>query len=289
MKVLRTVKEMVEFRKSLKSPIAKVGFVPTMGSLHNGHITLIDQARKNCNVIVTSIFVNKTQFGPNEDFNSYPRDLDGDVKKILNSNKYNDRVEVVFAPESEDVYPPSSKITRVNVEGMDDTYEGRARPGHFSGVATVLSKLFNIVQPDISYFGQKDAIQSILVKRLVKELNFPIDIVIVPTEREKDGLAMSSRNVYLTPEQRNAAPILYKALKECERVFNNSNGNISSEELFKLGKSIIEQETIVKIDYFSLVDMNGTETQYLERDGILSGVIKCGNTRLLDNMILKKK
>lgn len=289
MKVIRTVHEMIKFRKNLKSPLTKIGYVPTMGSLHQGHISLIEKARSNCNVIVTSIFVNKTQFGPNEDFNKYPRDLEGDVEKILRSNKYNDRVEVVFAPESDDVYPPNSKITRVNVDGIDETFEGRARKGHFSGVATVLTKLFNIVQPDISYFGQKDAIQCILVKRLVKELNFPIDIDIVSTEREKDGLAMSSRNVYLTPEQRKAAPILYKALKECEKVFKQNNGNITFEELKQIGKSIIDSEKVVEFDYLSLVDMNGNEVNKLEEEGILSGVIKCGRTRLLDNIILQKK
>jgi pantoate--beta-alanine ligase len=287
MRVFKTLTEFSNFRNSLKST-SKVGFVPTMGSLHAGHIKLIEKAREQCNVVVTSIFVNKLQFGPNEDYTAYPRDLESDKHKIITSMKRNDVVDVVFAPETEEMYPIKSTTT-VTVQGMDDTYEGKARPGHFTGVATVLSKLFHCVQPNVVFFGQKDAIQCILVKRLVNDLNFPLNIEIVPTIRESDGLAMSSRNVYLNERQRKIAPVLNRSLRACEETFKASHGNITSNEMKRIAMRILSTEPEATVDYISLVDIDtGIEVDHVVNSAFISGVIKLGKTRLLDNVILYK-
>jgi len=282
LKIFESIGSYRTFRRGI-SPQKRIGFVPTMGSLHKGHLTLATTARKECDFVLTSIFVNPTQFGPNEDFNRYPRDLAKDISLLK------DQVDGIFAPPTEEMYPVSQRIW-VNVNHMNHTAEANSRPGFFNGVATVVTKLFNIIQPDIAYFGQKDAIQCIVVRDLIKDLNFPIELKIVPTVREHDGLAMSSRNQYLTPHQRSIAPILYKAL-DSTRQFIDDSKEKRRDAILNKTYSVLKHDEIT-VDYVSLTSMDDAkELDQLDRskDALLSVAIKIGTTRLIDNIILKHK
>uniref|UniRef100_A0A6T6U234 Pantoate--beta-alanine ligase n=1 Tax=Amorphochlora amoebiformis TaxID=1561963 RepID=A0A6T6U234_9EUKA len=264
-----------------------VGFVPTMGALHQGHLSLAEKAAEDCDEIITSIFVNPTQFGPGEDLGRYPRDLEGDIKKLRSVPK----VTTVFQPDPEEMYPEETHIY-VTLDSLEERLrEGRSRPGHFKGVATVVTKLFNIVQPHKAYFGQKDGGQCIVIKRLVQELLINTEIKLVPTLREKDGLAMSSRNAYITPQERPHATVLYKALQELHNLF--VNGERKAEKLLQCGIGIISANQNVRIIYLDLC-CSHTAKQFQGSDVIpkgvkvmASGAIMLGKTRLIDNILLE--
>jgi|GEM_PF-402423 pantoate--beta-alanine ligase len=280
MEVIKTIRDMQAMSRGFRLEGRSIGFVPTMGALHEGHLSLIRRARDECDVTVVSIFVNPTQFGPQEDFDRYPRDPEGDLKKLRPIG-----VDVVFMPEVQEMYPHGASIT-VDVGDIGRILCGKSRPGHFNGVATVVTKLFNIVMPDRAYFGQKDFQQSVIIKRLVRDLDFDIDIVVCPIVREPNGLAMSSRNLYLSDEERQAATILYKALKFGEEQIT-SNGIRDAVKVKREMERMIASEPLARIDYVEIVD---TE-ELLPVDTIKGPVALCvavwiGNTRLIDNMVI---
>ena len=256
----------------------KVGFVPTMGALHAGHVSLIDRAVEDCGFVVVSIFVNPTQFGPNEDFDKYPRDLDKDVAVCEKAG-----ADAIFAPSASEMYPAANS-TWVDVEGITDHLCGASRAGHFRGVTTVCTKLFNIVCPDLAFFGQKDAQQAIVIKRMVADLNMPLEIVVCPTVRQEDGLALSSRNKYLSEAERNDALLISKALKACARSI--AGGEVDCEKLIGLMESIVSSGAI-DIEYLSIVD-----TGTLENAAVIDGQVlvaiagRVGKTRLIDNIFV---
>lgn len=257
----------------------RVGLVPTMGALHEGHLSLVRTARSQTDVVIASIFVNPTQFGPKEDFSKYPRMLERDMD-LLRAEK----VDYVFCPSVEEMYPSGSS-TWVTVEGLGDKLDGRSRPGHFRGVTTVVSKLFNIVQPDLAFFGQKDAAQAAIIRKLACDLDFEVRIIVCPIVREKDGLAMSSRNVYLNPEQRKAATALYRSLMRAQTLADQ--GECRSSHLIATGKQVIAEESAARLDYFEIVDWNTLDPVADVSHGALVAVAAFfGETRLIDNVLL---
>jgi pantoate--beta-alanine ligase len=286
MKHITNIKDFFKFRKSI-TPNLKIGVVPTMGHLHKAHLSLINNARSQCDIVVTTIFVNEIQFNNKEDFLTYPQNIPSDIQLIENSKPSDcQTMDVIFTPSSLEMYPNINKMTKVMVEKIDNSIEGKSRPGHFTGVATVVSKLFNIIRPDIAYFGQKDAIQCILIKRLANEMNYPIDIVIGETMREFDGLAMSSRNSKLSKEERELSPFIYKVLKNIQTLFEQ-NPKISSRELITFGVNEFNKENRMKIEYISISNFNGEEVEFITDSAILSCAVFVGKTRLIDNIILK--
>ncbi len=276
MNVIDTIAGIREIRRTMKGT---VGFVPTMGYLHEGHISLVKQARLENDISTVSIFVNPTQFGPNEDFKTYPRDINRDLKML---EPYTD---IVFIPSDKEMYPEKYD-TWVEVKGITEVLEGAIRPGHFKGVTTVVSKLFNIMQPDKAYFGQKDAQQVAVIKKMVKDLNMPLEIVVCPTVREPDGLAMSSRNTYLTPQQRKAAPVLYKALERA-RVMVMDEGERNVSVIRREMTELINKEPLANIEYISFAD-NETlkEVHQVKQSTLVSMAVKFGRTRLIDNIVI---
>jgi len=282
MEIVETIDKTRKIIAKAKSAGRKIGFVPTMGALHEGHLSLIKAAKKQADFVVVSIFVNPTQFGPGEDLAKYPRPFDADVKACKDCG-----VDIVFAPSAEEIYPQKN-ITWVNVEKITEPLCGKSRPGHFRGVATVCAKLFNIVQPDIAFFGQKDAQQVIVVQRMVADLNMPLKIVVCSTFREKDGLAMSSRNKYLNSDERKDAALLYAALQEAE-VFIGA-GMRKSGELVKEMEKILKISKRIKIEYISIVDAK-TLDELNEAKGkvLIALAVKLGPTRLIDNIVLDVK
>jgi pantoate--beta-alanine ligase len=279
MKVAKTIKSVRNLVKAARSKGKKIGFVPTMGALHIGHISLIEAAAKKCDFVVVSIFVNPTQFGPGEDFEKYPRPLKADLEICRKAG-----VDVVFAPSPQQMYP-GENLTWVNVEKLTEQLCGQFRPGHFSGVTTVCAKLFNIVAPDIAFFGQKDAQQAIVIKRMVADLNMPLKIVVCPTVRQADGLAVSSRNQYLTRQQKKNAPLIYKSLQKCQKLIED--GVIDSKTIINQMRKILQQAPSIKIEYISIVDAD--TLQELEKiDGrvLVAVAVKIGSTRLIDNILL---
>ena len=276
MKTLQKLIDLPEMRRSMPSP---VGLVPTMGYLHEGHLSLVKQARQDCASVVVSIFVNPTQFGPSEDLEAYPRDIPRDLDLLEK-----DGVDLVWIPERGDLYPPDFQ-TWVNVKDVAQPLEGALRPGHFRGVVTIVAKLFNAVQPEKAYFGQKDAQQVVVIRRMVKDLNFPLDIVVCPIVREKDGLAMSSRNVYLNPQEREAATALFKALKKAESAFENLS--LGAEDLREIMADTIKNEPLARMQYVScsnpetLEELSGPINRAL-----LSTAVVIGETRLIDNFLI---
>ena len=257
----------------------KIGFVPTMGALHKGHISLIEAAKKKCDFVVVSIFVNPTQFGPKEDFKKYPRPLKADLKMCRKAG-----VDVVFAPTPREMYP-AENLTWVNVEKLSEPLCGKFRPRHFRGVATVCTKLFNIVLPDVAYFGQKDAQQAIIIKRMVADLNMPLKIVVCPTVREKNELAMSSRNQYLTTQQRKDAAFIYKSFQECRQMIKQ--GVTDSKKIITAMRKILRQISSSKIQYISIVDAETLQNVDKIAGKVLVAVaVKVGSTRLIDNILI---
>lgn len=276
MKVVTTLPELRVARKTLPGP---VGFVPTMGYLHAGHISLASAAKSCCTSVVASIFVNPTQFGPDEDLAKYPRDLPRDLGMLETAG-----VDLVWTPSPEAMYPPGYQ-TWVDVQGLTMRLEGEIRPGHFRGVATVVAKLFNAVGPDRAYFGQKDAQQAAVIRRMTRDLDFPIEIVICPTVRETDGLAMSSRNIYLNHEERKAATILFRALSAAETAYKG--GEREAESLRRIIRDLIATEPVARLQYVSCADCITLEELVTVRDrALLSTAVYLGKTRLIDNFVI---
>jgi pantoate--beta-alanine ligase len=277
MKVVSTIPQLRETRRSLRG---HVGVVPTMGALHAGHLALVKQARQKCSSVIVTIFVNPTQFAANEDLASYPRNLDQDLGLLESLG-----VDCVFTPASELMYPPGYQ-TYIKVEIVSQGLEGAARPGHFRGVATVVNKLFNLTQAEAAFFGQKDAQQVVVIRRMVRDLNMPIEIVVVPTIREPDGLAMSSRNAYLSTEQRAAAPIVYRSLNAAAEIY--AQGERTPSRLVEAIESVLAQEPLVMKQYISAADARTLQeaAEPTDRPLLLSLAVKIGTTRLLDNIVL---
>ena len=279
MKIATTVQEMRAAAHATRSAGKSLGLVPTMGALHEGHLSLVRAAKAACDAVAVSLFVNPLQFGPQEDLAKYPRDFKGDSVRLER-----EAIDFLFAPSVEEMYPASS-TTYVEVEGLSTRLCGGSRPGHFRGVATVVAKLFHIVEANQAFFGQKDAAQVAVLRRMVRDLNFPIEIVVCPIVREPDGLAMSSRNAYLTPQERKSALLLYRSLTEVERRFARGERNPSN--LIAVGKSVLAQEPAVRLDYFSIVDPD-TLTPVVELAGTALVAVSAfvGATRLIDNAVL---
>lgn len=258
-----------------------IGFVPTMGYFHQGHLSLMHAARRECDIVVISIFVNPTQFGPGEDFASYPRDIERD-KKLAEAVG----VDYAFVPSVEQIYPDGYS-TYVNVEGsLTQGLCAAGRPGHFRGVATVVSKLFNIIQPDKAYFGQKDAQQAIIIKRMVEDLNMPVEIAICPIVREEDGVAMSSRNVYLSLEERKAALVLFRSLRKAEEMVNT--GEREAPKIKEAMENMICSEPLANLEYVAICDtLNLFEVEKIEGETLIAVAARFGKARLIDNIIIK--
>jgi len=276
MRVVETIAEMKKVRRTLKRP---VGFVPTMGFLHEGHIAGVLAAKKENESVVVSIFVNPTQFGPREDLASYPRDLPRDLAMLEKAG-----TDIVFVPESGEIYPPGYD-TWVDVDKLTKRLEGAARPIHFRGVTTVVAKLFNIVEADNNYFGQKDAQQVLVIQKMVADLNMNTRVVVFPTVREPDGLAMSSRNTYLTPEQRKAAPVLYRSLLLARDMYDK--GERDAEKIRRAMTELIRTEPQGQIDYVSIADTQTLEElDTIKAKALVSLAVKIGKPRLIDNIVL---
>jgi len=269
-----------EIRTLRQQRSGTVGFVPTMGYLHRGHLALVKQARIENSSVIVSIYVNPIQFGPKEDFSTYPRDLSHDLELLREEG-----TDIVFVPSDNEMYPRGFS-SWVDVEKVAETLEGASRPGHFRGVATVVAKLFNIVQPTRAYFGQKDAQQVVVIKRMVTDLNLGIDIVVVPTVREEDGLAMSSRNIYLSPAERKTATILFKALTLARHL--RQSGENDADKLRGQMTSLIRKEPLAQIDYVSIADTKTLEElNLIDRPALVSLAVLIGKNRLIDNMPLE--
>ena len=258
---------------------ASWGLVPTMGYLHEGHMSLVELARSGNEKVGVTIFVNPTQFAPEEDLDSYPRDLERDLALLRKAG-----VDLVLVPDNNEMYPPGFQ-TSVELAQITKPLEGNSRPTHFSGVATIVAKLFNIFQPSAAYFGQKDVQQTIVIKKMVRDLNFDLQIIIGPTVRESDGLALSSRNAYLDAEERAAATVLYRALTAAEQAV--LEGQTDGDELRRLMRKIIEAEPLAMLDYISASDPNTMlELDTVGRDVLLSTAVFFGRTRLIDNILV---
>ena len=278
MRMIRSSKEM---SLACREALTPVGLVPTMGALHAGHLSLVDQARADNVTVAVSIFVNPTQFGDENALNQYPRDLDGDLDLLRQHG-----VDLVYAPTVDEVYPEDFD-TWVDVGLLADKLEGLHRPGHFRGVATVVSKLFSMMRPDRAYFGQKDGQQSVVIQKLARDLDMGVEVVVMPTIREPDGLAMSSRNVQLSPEHRQAAPAVYRALCEAYRLW--ADGERNGDNLREVAKDILRSEPRINfIDYVSVASMSTLdEVALVTGRAILSAAVHMGSVRLIDNLVLE--
>jgi pantoate--beta-alanine ligase len=259
---------------------ARIAFVPTMGALHDGHLALVDVARAHGDVVVMSVFVNPLQFGPTEDFARYPRDLDGDAAKAERRG-----VDVLFAPPREEMYPPHRAV-EVRPIALADLWEGAARPGHFAGVLTVVAKLFNIVQPAVAVFGQKDLQQATLIRAMVRDLDVPVEIVVAPTVRDSDGVALSSRNAYLSPDERARARVIPRALQVIRDAF--AQGDRDARSLEGRGRAVLESAGGIEIEYLALMDPVHLRSVELATPGTIAALaVRVGATRLIDNAILR--
>ncbi|MBI4282332.1 MAG: pantoate--beta-alanine ligase [Chloroflexi bacterium] len=276
MRLVHTVAEMTSAQKGASRPL---GLVPTMGALHQGHLSLVRRAREDNAAVAVSIFVNPTQFSPQEDLQAYPRPLERDLALLEEVG-----TDQVFIPRPNDIYPPGFD-TWVNVESIASRLEGASRPGHFRGVATVVAKLFNIVRPDRAYFGQKDAQQVQVIRRMNADLNLGVELVVLPTVREPDGLAMSSRNVYLNPQERQAAPVLYRSLCLAERMYNQAERDATAikeamEDLLRAGE-------MAHLEYVSIANPETLEElDRIQGPALVSLAVRMGKTRLIDNIVL---
>ena len=283
MEIINRRQRMFSISRKLRRDSKTVGFVPTMGSLHEGHFSLVKEARQRCDVVVVSIFVNPTQFNEKSDLENYPRDLTGDAALLAEYD-----VDYVFAPEAAEIYPDGFS-TYVYVENLSELFEGASRPGHFRGVATVVTILLNTIRPDLAFFGQKDAQQESIVRRLVKDLGFETEIVTLPTVREESGLAMSSRNARLTAEEREKASILFKGLKEAKIAFKKGERN--ALELTQIVQKIIQEEPLAEIDYIAVVDSNTLQPidKVGDTETLIALAARFGTARLIDNILLNRK
>lgn len=279
MNVLTTIDEVRCASRAAHRDRKRVGLVPTMGALHEGHLSLVRAAKAQCDVVVVSIFVNPTQFGPNEDYAKYPRSFERDCQMLEQEG-----ADLAFAPTVDEMYPKGA-VTYVTVEGMSEKLCGKSRPGHFRGVTTVVLKLFSAVEPDKAFFGQKDAAQVAIVRRMVRDLNLPVEIVVCPIVREADGLAMSSRNAYLDAQERKSALALSQSLKRVEDLFQN--GEVDATNLIQAGKQTIAQDSSVRLDYLEIVDpetLNAVPT--ISGPSLVAVAAFVGTTRLIDNTVL---
>jgi len=277
---MKTISSFSEFRAARLALPGPVGFVPTMGFLHQGHLSLVRAARSDCASIVASIFVNPTQFGPNEDLSAYPRDLPRDLEFLEKEG-----VDLVWTPLTDEMYPDGHQ-TWVTVTEVTQPLEGAMRPGHFRGVTTVVAKLFNAVQPDKAYFGQKDAQQAAVIRQMVRDLNYPIDIVVCPIVREADGLAMSSRNVYLNPDERSSAPVLSRSIGLAHQMFDQGERDAASIRARMM--DLFDQERLARVQYISFADpVTLKELETIGDTALVSMAVYFGKTRLIDNTILK--
>jgi pantoate--beta-alanine ligase len=279
LKILKTIDEMRAASRAARSAGRRVGFVPTMGALHEGHLSLVRAARLGCDVVAASIFVNPTQFGPNEDLGKYPRSFERDCEMLEREG-----VDFLFAPSVEEMYPGGA-VTWVTVEGLSEKLDGRSRPGHFRGVTTVVSKLFHIVEPDRAFFGQKDAAQVAVIRRMVRDLNFAVEIVVCPIVREVDGLAMSSRNAYLNAEERKRALVLRRSLERVRELVEA--GQRDPTKLAAAGREEFSKEPAVRLDYFEVVSPETLDPVLDTSSGTLVAVAAyVGTTRLIDNILI---
>lgn len=282
MKTLTRISQMKAVIRKLKIERKTIGLVPTMGYLHQGHLSLVRRSKRKADITVVSIFVNPAQFGPKEDFAQYPRDIKRDSRMLGKEG-----VDYLFAPRADEMYPEGYK-TYVEVVELQDKLCGRSRPGHFRGVCTVVLKLFNIVQPDIAFFGQKDAQQAIILKKMAEDLDLDVKIRVLPIIRDNDGLALSSRNIYLSQEERKAALVLSKSLNEAQSMVEG--GEREAEKIVKKMKDIINAEPLAKIDYVEIVDMKNLDPlTKIENKALAAVAVFIGKVRLIDNAILRVK
>jgi len=280
MEIIRTIAWMKEKAREARLEQRIIGLVPTMGALHAGHLALVERAKKECSPVFASIFLNPKQFGPHEDLSRYPRPLEADIEKLTAA-----KVDGLFLPDAAEVYP-SGFSTYVHVEGLSERLEGKSRPGHFLGVATVVLKLFEIVQPNFAYFGRKDAQQLRIIQHMTRDLNLDVEIVVCPIVREPDGLALSSRNAYLSPEERKAATVLYRAL--CAAATEVHAGVRDSMQLQRAMHKILESEPRARVDYAEIVDAESFEPVIrLGRRSYALLAVHIGKTRLIDNMLIE--
>jgi pantoate--beta-alanine ligase len=280
MKVIEKAAEISACSRELHLRGESIGLVPTMGFLHGGHLSLIRESKRITGKTVVSIFVNPAQFGPKEDYHKYPRDIEGDANKCRETG-----TDLLFLPSVEDIYPKGHR-TYVDVEGLSDKLCGRSRPKHFRGVATIVTKLFNIIRPDNAFFGQKDYQQALIIRQLAIDLNLGVDIIVMPTIRETDGLAMSSRNAYLNPVEREAATIVYRSLGLAEEMIRS--GEISAKEVKARVQAFINIEASIKIEYISISDPGNLEDiEVIAGDVLVAIAVWIGKTRLIDNIIVK--
>ena len=276
MMIVSTLEELFHARRYLNGI---VGLVPTMGYLHAGHISLVQQAKKECGSVIVSIFVNPTQFGPQEDLSNYPRNIERDLQLLEEAD-----VDIAWMPSPEIMYPPSYQ-TWVEVENLTQPLEGSMRPGHFRGVTTVVATLFNATRPDKAYFGQKDAQQAAVIRQMARDLSYPLEIVVCPIHREADGLAMSSRNSYLSPEQRQAAPVLYRGLSAARAAFEH--GEKDAGKLRQIVIDILTAEPQAQVQYVSCADYDTlAELERVTGKALISLAVFVGKTRLIDNIVL---
>ena len=283
MEIINRKQRMASIARKLRRENKTVGFVPTMGALHEGHLALVREARQMSDIVIVSIFVNPAQFGPGEDFERYPRDLTTDAAQLAEYE-----VDYVFAPDTDEIYAPGFS-TYVYVEGLTETLEGASRPGHFRGVATVVTILFNTVRPDLAFFGSKDAQQVGVVKRLTRDLGFETEIVVVPTVREESGLAFSSRNEYLTDEEREKATIIYQALRDAKIAFRDGERNASN--IAQIVEEKISSEPLARIDYVAVVSNDDLEPvdKIDDKEVLVAVAVRFGKVRLIDNLVLNRK
>lgn len=280
MKVIKTIQALRRYIRSVKVKGKKVGFVPTMGYLHEGHLSLMRRAKRDCDIAIASIFVNPAQFGPKEDYKKYPRDMKRDLKLARSAT-----LDCLFAPSASQMYP-REYLTYVNVDKLSSVLCGASRPGHFRGVATVVTKLFNIVQPDAAYFGQKDAQQARIIEKMAEDLNMPVKIKVMPIVREQDGLAMSSRNVYLNARERKDALILYRALCLAKSLI--SAGERNAAKIARAMRGMISEIAYAIIDYVEIVDKDSlTPLKILKGEVLIALAVWFGKTRLIDNIAVK--
>jgi len=281
MRIIKNIKEMQATSMGLLREGKTIGFVPTMGALHEGHLSLVRAAKKDNDIVVVSIFVNPLQFGPREDFERYPRDLEGDSEKLREEG-----VDILFFPDMREMYPSDFR-TYVEVQGLSEKLCGAFRPGHFRGVATVVTKLFNIVKPSRAYFGAKDYQQTVIIKRLVNDLNMDIEVIVCPTVREPDGLAMSSRNLYLNPEERRAALVIYRTLQEVAGLIKKGEKNPEVLKMHALN-ALGSEPLVSSIDYAGIYDPESLEEVSEIKGRVLIAIaLRIGQTRLIDNIMVE--
>jgi pantoate--beta-alanine ligase len=279
MEICSTIAEVRAACADARTDGKSLGLVPTMGALHEGHLSLVRAAKAQCDAVAVSIFVNPTQFGPTEDLAKYPRQFDRDCQLLQQEG-----VDILFAPPVEEIYPQGN-VSWVLVEGLSDKLDGRSRPGHFRGVTTVVAKLFHIIEPHAAFFGQKDAAQLAVIRRMVRDLHFPVEIVACPIVREADGLAMSSRNAYLNREERARALILHRSLEQAERDFRA--GERIATKLISAAGEVLGSEPLVRVDYLEIIDPDSLDpVERISGKALIAIAAHVGTTRLIDNIVL---